>query len=98
MAETGSTRVRRRINTLFASISTKGGRRVPHSPPWPPLLSRTRKAKARYTVWLRGPGGKRYCAELVLTAIAPPPTPPYSAFPAQAGRHPLLHYRPQHTR
>lgn len=79
MAETGSTRVPRRINTLFASISTKGGRRVPHSPPRPPFLSRTRKAKARYTVWLRGPGGKRDCAELVLTAItqqAPPPQLP----------------------
>ena len=43
MAETGSTRVRRRINTLFASNldhqRTKGGRRVPHSaapPPYPP--------------------------------------------------------------
>jgi hypothetical protein len=54
MAETGSTRVRRRINTLFASSldhqRTKGGRRVPHSAASPSYLqnrSRTRE-KARY--------------------------------------------------
>lgn len=105
MAETGSTRVPRRINTLFASISTKGGRRVPHSTTTtatPPPFSHSQSTGTQYGC--EGPGGKRDCAELVLTAVITPPlTPPFSAsHHRQAGTlcctAALLHYRLQHTR
>lgn len=56
----------------------------------PPLPSRTREA--RYTVRLRRTGWESYCAELVLTAINPPPPfSPLLRFASQAGRQPLLH-------
>lgn len=81
MAETGSTRVPRRINTLFASnldqLSNKGGRRVPHFQPLsphPPLLltNDSSHSRARCTVrsiqyGYAGPGRERYCAGLALT-------------------------------
>lgn len=60
MAETGSTRVRRRINTLFASISTQGrtacSALTTNGTPLPPTLSHSRSTV--HSTAARGPGGK----------------------------------------
>lgn len=83
MAETGSTRVRRRINTLFASISTQGrtacSALTTTGHPSPPTLSHSRRA--RYTVRLRGTGlGKLLCRASADSNNPPPPhSPPFSA-------------------
>lgn len=60
MAETGSTRVRRRINTLFASISTQGrtacSALTTDGTPLPPYPLALAKHGTQYGC--EGPGGK----------------------------------------
>lgn len=68
-----------------------------HGPPLPPYPLALAKHGTQYGC--EGPGWESYCAELVLTAINPPPPfSPLLRFPSKAGRHPLLHYRLQRTR
>lgn len=87
MAETGSTRVRRRINTLFASISTQGrtacSALTTDGTPLPPLPSRTREA--RYTVRLRGDRVGKLLCRASADSNHPPPFFPLLRFPSQAG-------------
>lgn len=100
MAETGSTRVRRRINTLFASISTKGGRRVPHSPPWaPPPFSHSQSKSTVHSMAART-GWKKVLCRASADSINPPP-PPNPPTPLSQHRQAgtlCNNYRLQHTR
>lgn len=101
MAETGSTRVRRRINILFASISTQGrtacSALTTTAAPTPPLVY----SHSRSTVHsVYSTTAKTGCEKVLCRASAdrgkpeapPPNSPLLRSIPSQAGTL-LLHYR-----
>lgn len=78
MAETGSTRVRRRINTLLHQSRPKGGRRVPRKPPPrpPPLLLLALAKHGVHSMTPRVRVGKLLCRASADSIKPPPFLPP----------------------